>query len=150
MVTANWTLSRPWMPPTKAMGTNTDDSTSAIATTGPDTSFIACSVASRGDIPSSMWCSTASTTTMASSTTNPMASTSPNSDRVLMEKPSKGKTAKVPINDTGTAMMGMRVARQFCRNMNTTSVTSSIASRIVFEISRIPSVTGKVVSSVTR
>ncbi len=96
-----------------------------------------------------MWCSTASTTTMASSTTKPMASTSPKSDSVLMENPNKGKTAKVPISDTGTAMRGMRVARQFCRKRNTTRVTRSIASRIVLAISRIPSVTGKVVSSVT-
>ena len=38
-------------------------------------------------MPSSMWCSTASTTTIASSTTRPMASTRPNSDSVLIEKP---------------------------------------------------------------
>ena len=149
MVTANCVLSRPWMPPTKAIGTNTDDSTSAIPTTGPETSFIACRVASRGDIPCSMWCSTASTTTIASSTTNPIASTSPNNDRVLMEKPSNGKIANVPINDTGTAIIGISVARQFCRNRNTTSVTSTMASRIVFAISLIPSVTGAVVSRVT-
>ncbi len=55
----------------------------------------------------------------------------------------------MPINDTGTAIMGMSVARQFCRKRNTTSVTSAIASRIVFKISLIPSVTGAVVSSVT-
>ena len=60
-----------------------------MPTTGPETSDIACSVASRGDIPSSMWCSTASTTTIASSTTRPIASTSPNSDSVLIEKPRK-------------------------------------------------------------
>ena len=62
-----------------------------MAMTGPETSSIALMVASCGDMPCSMWCSTASTTTMASSTTSPMASTSPNSDRVLMEKPSIGK-----------------------------------------------------------
>jgi len=44
----------------------------------------------------------------------------------------------VPINDTGHAMSGMSVARQFCRNRKTTSVTSAIASRIVFAISLIP------------
>ena len=62
-----------------------------MPTTGPDTSSIAFSVASRGDMPSSMWCSTASTTTIASSTTRPIASTRPNSDSVLIEKPSSGK-----------------------------------------------------------
>ena len=55
--------------------------------TGACTSDIALKVASRGDMPSSMWCSTASTTTMASSTTRPIASTSANSDSVLIEKP---------------------------------------------------------------
>ena len=44
-----------------------------------------------------------------------MASTSPNRDRVLMENPSSGNTAKVPMSDTGTAIMGMSVARQFWR-----------------------------------
>ena len=87
-----------------------------MLTTGPDTSSIAFSVASRGAMPSSMWCSTASTTTIASSTTRPIASTRPNSDSVLIEKPSSGKTANVPISDTGTAIIGMSVARQFCRN----------------------------------
>jgi hypothetical protein len=31
----------------------------------------------------------------------------------------------VPISDTGTASMGISVARQFCRNRNTTRNTSS-------------------------
>ena len=59
-----------------------------------------------------MWCSTASTTTIASSTTRPIASTRPNSDRVLIEKPSNGKTANVPTSETGTASSGIKVARQ--------------------------------------
>ena len=117
MVTANCLLRRPWMPPRKATGRNTEDSTRAMPTTGPATSRMAWSVASRGDMPCSMWCSTASTTTMASSTTRPMASTSPKRDSVLMEKPSRGNTAKVPMSETGTAIMGIRVARQFCRKM---------------------------------
>ena len=111
MVTANCWYMRPVMPGTKAVGTNTATRIRAMATTGPETSSIAFSVASRGARPCSMWCSTASTTTMASSTTSPMASTRPNSDSVLMEKPSRGNTAKVPTSDTGTASSGMRVAR---------------------------------------
>ena len=95
---------------------NTDARINAMLTTGPDTSCIALSVASRGAIPASMWCSTASTTTMASSTTRPIASTRPNSDSVLIEKPRTGNTANVPMSDTGTATIGMNVARQFCRN----------------------------------
>ncbi len=134
------------MPPTNAIGTNTDDSTSAMPITGPDTSVIACRVASRGDIPCSMWCSTASTTTIASSTTRPTASTSPKSDSVLMENPSRGNAAKVPMSDTGTAIIGMRVARQFCRKTKTTMMTSTVASMSVSTISRMPSVTASVVS----
>ena len=71
----------------KAIGTNTAHSTSAMAMIGPVTSLIAFSVASRGARPASMLRSTFSTTTIASSTTMPMASTRPNSDRALIEKP---------------------------------------------------------------
>ena len=133
----------------KAVGTKTAVRMSAVAMTGPVTSSIAFSAASRGDIPSSMWCSTASTTTIASSTTMPIASTRPNSERVLIEKPSSGKTAKVPTSETGTASIGMSVARQFCRNTNTTRRTSTIASKSVWMISLMPSLTASVVSSET-
>ena len=55
---------------------------------------------------------------------------------------------KVPMSETGTASIGMSVARQFCRNRNTTMITSTIASVSVFRISSIPAETGRVVSSV--
>ncbi len=147
IVSANCLFSRPWMPPMNAIGTNTDARISAMLITGPDTSCIARTVASRGDIPCSMWCSTASTTTIASSTTRPTARTRPKSDSVLMENPSSGKTANVPMSDTGTAAIGMIVARQFCRNRKTTMTTSAIASNSVITISLMPSVTGSVESS---
>ena len=146
IVTANCLFSRPWMPPMKATGRKTEERMRAMATTGPETSDMALTVASRGVIPSSMWCSTASTTTIASSTTRPMASTRPKSERVLIEKPSSGKAAKVPISDTGTAIMGMSVARQFCRKRKTTRMTSTMAATSVLRISRMPSSTGTVVS----
>ena len=88
-------------------------------------------VASSGVSPLAMCRSTFSTTTMASSTTMPMASTRPNSDSVLIEKPSACSTANVPITDTGTATSGMIDARQVCRNRMTTSTTSAIASSSV-------------------
>ena len=75
--------------------------------------------------------STFSTTTIASSTTMPMASTRPNSDRLLSEKPKAAIRKNVPINDTGMATMGMIAARHVCRNRMTTSTTSTTASRIV-------------------
>ena len=96
-----------------------------------------------------MWCSTASTTTMASSTTRPMASTRPKSDSVLIEKPSSGKTAKVPTSDTGTASSGISVARQPCRKTKTTMMTRTSASNSVLTISLMPSLTASVVSSET-
>ena len=129
-----------------AIGMKTADRTRAIPTTGPDTSDMALSVASRGDSPSSMWCSTASTTTIASSTTSPMARTSAKRESVLIEKPRKGKNANVPTSDTGTAMSGMSVARQFWRNRKTTTITRSVATTMVMTISLMPSVTGSVVS----
>ncbi len=65
----------------------------------------------------------------------PMASTIANSVSVLIEKPSAYSPANVPISDTGTAIIGIRVARQCCRNTNTTSSTSTAASKIVFTTS---------------
>ena len=114
--------------------------------TGPDTSSIALMVASRGDRPCSMWCSTASTTTMASSTTMPMASTRPNSVRLLRLKPSGAMTANVPMIATGTATSGMSADRQFCRNSSTTMATRMIASRSVLKTSLIDSRMNGVVS----
>ena len=48
-----------------------------------------------------------------------------------MENPNARSTAKVPTTETGTAMSGMREARQVWRNRITTSTTSAIASRSV-------------------
>ena len=107
---------------------NTADSTSVMAMMGRLTSLMAFLVASSGFKPLAMCRSTFSTTTMESSTTMPMASTRPNSDSVLIEKPSAYSTAKVPMMDTGTATSGITEARQVCRNRITTSTTSSTAS----------------------
>ena len=71
----------------------------------------------------------------------PMASTSASSETVLAEKPSASSTAKVPISDTGTAMIGMSVARQLPRNRNTTITTSTKASISVWTTSSMVSVT---------
>ena len=103
--------------------------------TGAVTSSMALTVASLGLIPCSRWWMTASTTTMASSTTMPMASTRPNIDSVLTEKPSTGKKMNVPMRETGIVSSGMIVARMFCRKMKTTSVTRISASTKVFRIS---------------
>ena len=117
MVTENCLYITPVMPPKKAIGQNTDDKTSATATTGPETSTIACTAASRGEsFFSSISRSTFSSTMMASSTTIPMAKISPNSVSRLIENPSRYMPAKAPTIDTGTASTGIRVARIFCKN----------------------------------
>ena len=138
IVTANWRYISPIRPPRKATGRNTAVSTNTIAMTGRVTCNIALCVASRGSRPSvAMMRSTFSSTTIASSTTIPIASTMPNKVRVLIENPNSSIAASVPISETGTASMGMIVARQFCRNTNTTAKTSSIASARVLTTSRI-------------
>lgn len=82
---------------------------------GEATVFIAAIVASRPFMPFSIFTWTASTTTMASSTTSPIASTSPSSEKTLIENPNSGKTIKAPISETGIAISGTIVARMFCR-----------------------------------
>ena len=87
IVTANCRNNSPEMPGMKATGTNTDSSTSVIATIGAVISAIAFLVASAGERPgsSSMTRSTFSTTTIASSTRMPIASTIASSETVLAE-----------------------------------------------------------------
>ncbi len=86
IVTANWRYSSPVRPPRKAIGTNTDTSTSTMAMTGPLTSRIALMADSRAlRCSSCMIRSTFSSTTIASSTTMPIDSTMPNSVSVLIE-----------------------------------------------------------------
>ena len=110
---------------------NTAHSTSAIAISAPPTSSIDLIAASRGDSPCSILRSTFSTTTMASSTTMPIASTSPNSDRLLSENPNTLIMKKVPTSEIGIATIGMTAARQVCRNSTMTRTTRTTASKIV-------------------
>ncbi len=87
IVTANWRNNCPEMPGMKAIGTNTDSSTSVMAMIGAVICRIASLVASAGDRCgfSSITRSTFSTTTIASSTTMPIASTKASSETVLAE-----------------------------------------------------------------
>src|SRR6185312_11535865 len=127
-----------------ATGTNTAHSTSAMAMIGPLTSSMALWLASRGDSPSSMCRSTFSTTTIASSTTMPIASTSPNSDSVLIEKPAASMIANVPTMEIGTEASGITDARHVWRNTTTTMTTSSVASSNVLMTSWMESRTNTV------
>src|SRR5215831_17677037 len=119
------------MPARKADGTNTAQSVSAMAISAPPTSSIVRWAASNGDIPERILRSTFSTTTIASSTTIPTASTRPNRDRLLSDIPNAARTVNVPTSDTGIATTGTIVARQLCRNRNTTPTTRRIATKIV-------------------
>ncbi len=89
MVTANCLYRVPVMPPRKATGMNTEQSTSTMAISAPVRSFIAFLAASIEFMPKvAILCSTFSTTIMASSTTSPMARIMPNKVSMLVEKPS--------------------------------------------------------------
>ena len=119
------------MPARNAVGMNTELSTRVMAMTGPVISSIALIVASRGGSPLAIQRSMFSTTTIASSTTMPMASTRPKSVRLFKEKPSKAITAKVPMSETGTSIIGISVARQSWRKTSTTMKTRINASKRV-------------------
>ena len=132
MVTVNWRYSCPVIPERKLTGTNTAASTNEVAMMAPTSPSMAFLVASYGlSFSSSIIRSTFSTTTMASSTTIPMASTSPSKVRMLSEKPNISMKPKVPIKEIGTATTGISVARQFCKERNTTTITRNKASNSV-------------------
>ena len=117
IVTENCLYITPVIPPKNAIGRKTEDKTSATATTGPETSFIALIAASLGDSFSSVIRrSTFSNTIIASSTTIPIAKIKPNNVNRLMENPKTYIPANAPIIETGTAKIGISVARIFCRN----------------------------------
>ena len=75
-----------------------------------------------------------------------MASTMPSSDSMLSEKPSASITTIVAIKETGMAMTGIRVVRQFCRKMKTTATTRISASSRVLTTSSMAADTNLVVS----
>ena len=138
----------PVEPDRNAIGTNTAASTTPMPTSAPVIWSIDLRVASLGERPSSLITrSTFSTTTMASSTSRPIASTAANIVSMLIEKPIAPSTATVPSSTTGTAMVGMRVARKFCRNRNMTRNTRPTASSRVMITLRIEIRTNGVVSN---
>ena len=140
MVILNWRYNCPVMPDKKLTGTNTAASTMEVAIKAPVSPSMAFFVASYGlRCSSSIMRSTFSTTTIASSTTRPMASTSPKRVRMFNENPKISMKPKVPINEIGTAMVGISVARQFCNEKNTTTITKNKASNRVLYTSWIDS-----------
>ena len=76
-----------------------------------------------------------------------MASTIANMVSMLIEKPNASSTPRVPRRTTGTAIVGISVARKFCRNRKITRNTSTTASTRVFTTSWIETRTKGVVSN---
>ncbi|TWG86306.1 hypothetical protein L602_002100000950 [Cupriavidus gilardii J11] len=135
-VMANSENSRPTMPPISSSGMKTAISDRLIEITVKPTSRAPRSAACTGRMPASIWREMFSSTTMASSTTKPVAMVSAISDRLFSEKPARYITVKVPISDTGTATLGISVARTLRRNRNTTMMTSATDSISVCSTSR--------------
>ena len=101
------------MPLINPTGTKMPNKTSVVAMTALVTSLIAWIDASFALRPRvSMRNCTRSTTTMQSSTTTPIASTRPNSVKMLIEYPSSAIRMKVEQSDTGIVRHGIKVARQ--------------------------------------
>ena len=102
-----------------------------MAITGPVISCMARMVASRGSSPRAIQRSMFSKTTIASSTTMPMAKTSPKSVNVFKVKPRADMTAKVPISDTGTSIMGLMMLGAAMGDAITISATGDGAEHTV-------------------
>ena len=75
-----------------------------------------------------------------------MASTIASMVSVLMLKPSSAMIPKVPRITTGTASVGISVARRLCRKISITITTRTIASISVWTTASIESSTKGVVS----
>ncbi|OQB75375.1 MAG: hypothetical protein BWX89_00046 [candidate division TA06 bacterium ADurb.Bin131] len=137
----------PVEPPKKAIGRKIAANTSPIPIKAPIICFIDFLVASFGGKPSScIILSTFSITTIASSTSNPIASTIANIVNILMDISANLKTAKVPSRTTGTAIVGISVARIFPRKTNITRNTRIIAIKRVLNTSLIATETNGAVS----
>ena len=110
----------------------TDAITNVIAMIAPLISCIASSVAFTGDrFFSSILACTASITTIASSTTTPIAITNAKREMRFKVIPKADITAKAPIKETGTAMVGIMVERTSPKKINTTMDTKIKASNKV-------------------
>jgi hypothetical protein len=75
-----------------------------------------------------------------------MASTIANIVSMLMEKPNRNSTKNVPSSTTGTAMVGIRVARRLPMNSHMIRNTSTTASKSVLTTSLMATLVKGVVS----
>jgi hypothetical protein len=150
-VTANSRNRRPTTSPMKSSGISTAISEKVSEMMVKPISREPFSAASSGGTPASMWRAMFSITTIASSTTKPAATTSAISVRLLIEKPARYMTPKVPISESGTATLGMSVAEIFLRKtkMTATTSTTAIARSICTSCTEARMVTVRSVSTAT-
>ena len=127
MVMANSWSKRPKTPPMKSTGMNTATREMVIETIVKPISREPRREAATTDSPFSMWRTMFSSITIASSTTKPTESVRASSVTLLMLKPKKYITAKVPMMAMGIAMLGMIVAESARRKRKITSTTKMIA-----------------------
>src|SRR6516162_9556881 len=124
-VTANSRNNRPTIPPISRSGMKTATKEMLIDSTVNPISAAPLNVASTTPMPCSMYLVMFSNTTIASSTTKPVEMASAISDKLSRLYPSRYITPNVPTSESGTAMLGMIVARTVRRKTNTTRMTST-------------------------
>src|ERR1700689_4412308 len=134
-VTANSRNSRPTIPPIIRSGMKTATSDTLMESTVNPISAAPLNVASTTSMPCSTYRVMFSSTTIASSTTNPVEIASAISDRLSRLYPSRYITPQVPTSESGTAILGMIVARTVRRNTNTTRMTSTTEINNVLSMS---------------
>ena len=133
--TANSRNNRPTIPPIIRIGMKTATRDVLIDSTVKPISRAPRNAAGTGGMPSSMCRMIFSSTTIASSTTKPVETASAISDKLSRLYPHTHITANVPINDRGTAMLGIMVARTVRRNANTTRITRTTEISSVISMS---------------
>ncbi|CAB5723950.1 Uncharacterised protein [Delftia tsuruhatensis] len=128
MVMANSWNSRPTTSPMNSSGISTAISEIVSEMMVKPICLAPLSAACMGGSPFSTWRAMFSIITMASSTTKPVEIVSAISVRLLIEKPARYITPKVPISDSGTAKLGISVAEALRRNTKITATTRAMAS----------------------
>src|SRR5579864_7490946 len=134
-VTANSRKSLTTIPPIISKGMNTATSDVLIDSTVNPISAAPLNVACTTPIPCSTYRVMFSSTTMASSTTNPVEMASAIRDKLSRLYPSRYITPNVPTRESGTAILGMIVARTVRKKTNTTMMTSAMEISSVRSIS---------------
>src|SRR5579862_5432727 len=134
-VTANSRNSRPTIPPIISKGMNTATSDVLIDSTVNPISAAPLNVACTTPIPCSTYRVMFSSTTMASSTTNPVEMARAIRDKLSRLYPSRYITPNVPTRESGTAILGMIVARTVRKKTKTNMSTSASKISSVLSIS---------------